>query len=202
MDVPLGNGAAESSEHQRLAAAGRGRTAGHPAWALSAVLALAALVQGRRRIPVAHALIAIGLDRTCASRSTSFTLPLLLAPYLEKIGESSESRRAPNWTGACRSPHSQSRAGLWARKLTCVRLDGWMPEREAGAFIAANRLTGRPDVVRLGTTIWHFGPGLKVSLDGRRETVYSDAFVTHTQSNAEVLDDLRADYAWLPLSTP
>ena len=200
-------------------------------WALSAVLALAALVQGRRRIPVAHALIAIGLGAASVRVNrldVFFTLSvvLLLAPYLAKIRQGKRARNyadtsgtaRPNWTRAMQIAALAVAIGLglagWRQResLTCVRLDGpWMPEREAGAFIAANRLTGR-----LLTwfdwgqyAIWHFGPGLKVSLDGRRETVYSDAFVTrHLQLYYEpekatkLLDDLRADYAWLPLSMP
>ena len=157
-----------------------------------------------------------------------FTLSvvLLLAPYLAKIRQGKRARNyadtsgtaRPNWTRAMQIAALAVAIGLglagWRQResLTCVRLDGpWMPEREAGAFIAANRLTGR-----LLTwfdwgqyAIWHFGPGLKVSLDGRRETVYSDAFVTrHLQlyydpeKATKLLDDLRADYAWLPLSTP
>ena len=53
--------------------------------------------------------------------------------------------------------------------------------------------------------IWHFGPNLKVSVDGRRETVYSDDLLrlhrnferAEAAAQAEFLK-LAPDYVWLP----
>jgi hypothetical protein len=57
--------------------------------------------------------------------------------------------------------------------------------------------------------IWHFAPGLRVSMDGRRETVYSTNFVAdHVQlyfepeKAAGLLARLHPDYAWLPAGLP
>ena len=56
--------------------------------------------------------------------------------------------------------------------------------------------------------IWHF-PNLRVSLDGRRETVYSEAFVSrHVRlyfdpaTEQRLLAELRPDFAWLPSTLP
>jgi hypothetical protein len=53
--------------------------------------------------------------------------------------------------------------------------------------------------------IWQFGPDLKVSMDGRRETVYSPALVdAHLRfylgepGAARYADELHADYVWIP----
>jgi len=53
--------------------------------------------------------------------------------------------------------------------------------------------------------IWHLGPQLRVSLDGRRETVYSDAVLkghdeldAGTREGLAYLQDLQPDYVWLP----
>lgn len=53
--------------------------------------------------------------------------------------------------------------------------------------------------------LWHFGPALKVSIDGRRETVYTDATVAEQRAIVEgtpvglaVLDRIDPDYVWLP----
>jgi FtsH-binding integral membrane protein len=62
-----------------------------------------------------------------------------------------------------------------ARSLRCIPMsDSWAPDREAAA--ALRNVSGR-----VWTTfdwgefaIWHFGPRLRVSIDGRRETIYSD----------------------------
>jgi hypothetical protein len=53
--------------------------------------------------------------------------------------------------------------------------------------------------------IWHFGPRLRVSMDGRRETVYSEArleehnaIVAGTEPGLATLAAWRAEYIWLP----
>jgi hypothetical protein len=53
--------------------------------------------------------------------------------------------------------------------------------------------------------LWHFGPDLKVSIDGRRETVYSEntvreqlAIVDGTPDGLAALARLAPDYVWLP----
>ena len=54
--------------------------------------------------------------------------------------------------------------------------------------------------------IWHVPRGVKVSMDGRRETVYSEAmisghlrFYAAPESSVSFAEGLRADYAWLPV---
>jgi hypothetical protein len=53
--------------------------------------------------------------------------------------------------------------------------------------------------------IWHVGPQLRVSMDGRRETVYTDlrladhdAILTGTPIGFQRLAEWRAEYVWLP----
>jgi hypothetical protein len=96
--------------------------------------------------------------------------------------------------------------------LSCVSMDvPWAPDREADAFIRGQALKGRMITwFNWGEyALWHYGPDLKVSLDGRRETVYSQAFIdAHLalydapEQNLDVLRRLDADYAWLPLDLP
>lgn len=54
--------------------------------------------------------------------------------------------------------------------------------------------------------IWHFGPALKVSIDGRRETLYSDRTVTeqlgiefNDPAGIAALARITPDYVWLPV---
>ena len=94
-----------------------------------------------------------------------------------------------------------------SRSLTCVRTDGsWIPDREA-ASVLEDAPPGR--VVTFFNwgeyAIWHFGPRLRVSMDGRRETVYSDArllehdaIVRGTELAFRTLADWQAEYVWLP----
>ena len=61
------------------------------------------------------------------------------------------------------------------RALTCLPIDDvWAPDRAAAAQLRGRR--GRVwNTFDWGEyTIWQFGPALRVSIDGRRETVYSD----------------------------
>jgi hypothetical protein len=57
--------------------------------------------------------------------------------------------------------------------------------------------------------IWHLGPAMTVSMDGRRETIYSTAVRNrHTEIYRNgpgaivAVAELRPDYVWLPASLP
>lgn len=56
--------------------------------------------------------------------------------------------------------------------------------------------------------LWHLGPRLLVSMDGRRETIYSDrrlaehaAILEGRPEGLQALSDWRADYVWLPATS-
>jgi hypothetical protein len=96
---------------------------------------------------------------------------------------------------------------IGSKSLTCVRTVGdWAPDRDA-----ARVLDGAPpgrlvSYFNWGEfAIWHFGPRLRVSMDGRRETVYSDArlvehdaIVRGTELGFTTLAGWQAEYVWLP----
>lgn len=96
------------------------------------------------------------------------------------------------------------------RAFSCIPItDEWAPDLVAAAHLRG--LTGR-----LLTTfdwgeyvIWHFGPDLRVSIDGRRETIYSDdvvqwhrAFERGDGWGQSVVGELAPDYAWLRSDRP
>jgi hypothetical protein len=104
-----------------------------------------------------------------------------------------------------------------ARSLTCLELTPeWLPEPEATDLIRAGRLQG--NVLTWFDwgeyIIWQFGPDLKVSIDGRRETLYSDELLAshyrfyRNESDAVgslavgFPESLHADYIWLPRRFP
>jgi hypothetical protein len=95
-----------------------------------------------------------------------------------------------------------------SRLLSCLPIrDRWAPDRVAAASLIAAE-------GRLWTTfdwgeysIWHFGPALRVSIDGRRETVYSGELVEWHRAvergdtaALQRLADLAPEYVWLPAS--
>jgi hypothetical protein len=182
-----------------------------PAAALSAVV----LVRHWRTIPLWQIAItvALGLASLRVSRLDAFfaiAVAMLLGPHLGALRRSAARTR---WHPAPLIAAGATAIGIVAgsatqQPVTCIGLDvPWAPERQSGAFIEANNLKGR-----LLTwfdwgqyVIWHFGPDLSVSLDGRRETVYSSRFLqTHydlydrPEENLATLAAMNADYAWLP----
>jgi hypothetical protein len=98
-----------------------------------------------------------------------------------------------------------------ASNLTCVRMAADHSEREVVAMVKERELQGRLVVwFDWGEyAIWHFAPQLLVSIDGRRETVYSDHimqkhlnFYYVPSSSDAFLVDTRPDYIWLPADLP
>ena len=97
-------------------------------------------------------------------------------------------------------------------RISTVRVpDHLMPDAEVAAYARDQRLKGHVLTwFNWGEyLIWHFGPDLKVSMDGRRETVYSagvvDAhmrFYTGTSEGWRYADALHADYVWIPKDLP
>jgi hypothetical protein len=94
------------------------------------------------------------------------------------------------------------------RPLSCIELDrvSFLPESGAVAFARANHLRGRVlTFFDWGEyAIWHLWPDIQVSIDGRRETVYSASQIdrhlriySDRATDAEIRD-LDADYVWLP----
>jgi hypothetical protein len=103
-------------------------------------------------------------------------------------------------------------SGLEVRRIgRCVPIEGdWVPDRVAGRALAASNLRGR--IVTFFDwgeyAIWHLSPALRVSIDGRRETVYSDAVLDgHDAMNAGTPEGiayfrrLDPEYVWLPSAT-
>jgi hypothetical protein len=97
-----------------------------------------------------------------------------------------------------------------ARAASCIPLtagDSWAPDLEAGRALLDARVQGTMVTsFNWGEyIIWHLGPSLRVSLDGRRETVYSDAVLAaHEAIDAGMpeglayLQQLDPQYVWLP----
>jgi len=96
---------------------------------------------------------------------------------------------------------------LGRRAVSCVPIMGtWTPDLVA---MAALKHAGPGRIVTPFNwgqyAIWHLSPRLRVSMDGRRETVYSDArlrsheeVLTGAPGGLEELARWQVEYAWLP----
>lgn len=96
---------------------------------------------------------------------------------------------------------------IGSKSLTCVRTEGtWVPDREAARVLASAPPGRIVTFFNWGEfVIWHFGPRLRVSMDGRRETVYSDARLVEHDAIVRgiplaftTLSEWHAEYVWLP----
>ena len=195
-------------------------------WLLFALLAIVAL-RRRDRISPLHAVVvpvfwciaAFKVNRLDAFFALS-TLGLL-APDLVRVFEERRRVAAPrqsSWLG-------QTVMGVLAvvtlavtipqlkTNLLCidVHASSTLPEAEAMAFVRDRQLNGR--IVTFFDwgqyAIWHKPDALRVSMDGRRETVYSDRSVDlHLDmylglgDGLAYLDSLHADYVWVPNELP
>jgi hypothetical protein len=102
--------------------------------------------------------------------------------------------------------------GIVSNNFSQLRLDAAsLPEPEAVAML--NRQpAGKRVLVWFNWgeyAIWHLSPRMQVSIDGRRETVYSDALQTRhfdfyfdRPGGATLPTDLRADFIWVPRVLP
>jgi hypothetical protein len=92
----------------------------------------------------------------------------------------------------------------------CLAIEGdWIPDRKAAGAFEAPDVRGRLVLpFNWGEyAIWHWGPRLRVSMDGRRETVYSEATVNQQTplfrgqlEGIAFLKQAHAEYVWVPTS--
>jgi hypothetical protein len=100
---------------------------------------------------------------------------------------------------------------LVPRATTVPVPDCLMPDSAVAAYVRDRKLTGNVLMwFDWGQySIWHFGPDLKVSMDGRRETVYGDELISaHVRfyfgrsDEWRYAESLNADYVWIPRHLP
>ncbi len=191
-------------------------------WLIPAA-ALALVLRRQRRVAPASSLLIcaiLALGSLRVYRLLGFftvAIAVLLLRYLPlpAIG-SSRAARAPR---AVPLP-ARSAVAIWlvafggALALFGGRISAnadCLPEPQAAAFISSRGLHGRMLMwFDYGEyAIWHLSPAIRVSMDGRRETVYSanvrDVHARIYAGEPEALaqvDRLNADHAWLPRTSP
>jgi len=187
-------------------------------WLLTVAVALLALARARREhLAYVAVCLLLGVASFRVIRLVPFfslSVLLLLGPLLAKASGSAPARiDARGWAGAlliwmicvASSAMGQPRIG-------CLQTRGsFSIDERAASFLRENQATGRLVVwFDWGEYVsWHLGPALKVSMDGRRETVYSaalirahDEFYRNRPGAREFLERLSPDYVWLPKSLP
>jgi hypothetical protein len=188
-------------------------------WLVPTAVALAAVWRHRSVLPL-HSIaivVMLGIASFRVARIVSLyavAVGLLLAPYTGSnavVLTQPVRRTIRDWRAAAvvyLSIVSVSVA-LFGRRVT---MDGsWLPEPEAAAYVSTHHLHGNMFTwFNYGQyAIWHFWPAIRVSMDGRRETVFTEALrAAHRRvyDNApEAVDEIRRlnpDYVWLPVDLP
>jgi hypothetical protein len=188
-------------------------------WLVPTAVALAAVWRHRSVLPVASIAIVVmlGIASFRVARIVSLyavAVGFLLAPYAlsnATVLTQPPRRTIREWRAAAivfLSIVSVS-AALLGRRVT---MEGdWLPEPEAAAYVSTHQLHGNMFTwFNYGQyAIWHFWPAIRVSMDGRRETVFTDelrAAHRRVYDNApEAVDEIRRlkpDYVWLPVDLP
>jgi len=187
-------------------------------WTATVAVALVALTRSRRQhLPYFAVCLFLSVASFRVIRLVPFfslSVFLLLGPLLAR---DTAPVRAPidvrGWAGAliiwmiCVASST-----MGAGRVGCLQTRGsFVIDEAAASFLRENNATGRLVVwFDWGEYVsWHFGPALKVSMDGRRETVYSaatlqahNAFFRDQPGAREFLERLSPDYVWLPRSLP
>jgi uncharacterized membrane protein len=192
-------------------------------WGLVAAVTTVALVVAavRRTIDLQGSAIVLmlGIGSFRVSRLLSFfalSAVIVLAPQIASMfhrpASDRSQRPAAPWVPAAVLLLALAVIGtgatVSARNLSCIRFeDSLFPEAQAAGI-----LTGRGARGRMLTyfdygeyAIWHLSPDIVVSMDGRRETVYSNEaverqfrFYTVPEERKEIVNALRPDYIWMP----
>jgi hypothetical protein len=192
-------------------------------WAALVLLMALALWRAKDRPPLPRLLIVVALAIGAFRVNRllmflAFSIAMLLGPQMRALVRKREAERAA--TGATASAIAAIAAvaillGALAATATygrciIVESDRW-PEPEAVNYIREHAPRGRMlSWFNWGEyALWYLAPGIQVSIDGRRETVYSPevlarhlAFYYDGADARQYLDALRADYVWLPVSLP
>jgi hypothetical protein len=185
-------------------------------WCVPTLIALGAVWRGRRDVPLFSILTIamLGIASFRVARLGGFyalSVGMLLAPYLKASATPLRTfREIRIWRPAAVCTLAVTLVvACFGRQIT---MDGaWLPERAATEFVKTHGLTGRMLTwFNYGQyAIWHFSPAIQVSMDGRREAIYSDdlralhwrIYRNEPTALADVAR-LDPDYIWLPANFP
>jgi len=190
-------------------------------WLLPAGLSVLAAIRSKFRLEPRYGLFVLFLA------VTSLLVSRLDAFFTLGVAFLMAEPLAANWRDRTADAHTQRRIHLLRPALAVVVIavlpfvasraaririgQPPMPEREAAEFVQRTGLQGRVLVwFDWGEyVIWHFSPRLRVSIDGRRETVYSDeliashmAFYLGDDADIDLPTRIAADYIWVPKWIP
>ncbi len=194
-------------------------------WLVTAAIGLTGIVirdrenRGAERVACVIALAAVSLMVARLQAFFALGVLFLVGPA---VARAYQTARAIEVTPAVRPPSRVMAAVALAitaaalimttNNLTHVRIDPrWTPEAGAVSFLNAQP-AGQRVLIWFdwgGYALWHLAPRMRISMDGRRETVYSPdlqdrhlRFYFDAPGGSSLPADLAADYVWIPRTLP
>jgi hypothetical protein len=191
------------------------------AWIATFAVVAVAVTRGRSQVDPRYVAITalLGAAAVRVSRLDAFfaiAATMLLAPALARPSTAEPEPEAPQRRslvlgGAFVLCLLGAAVIVMPRVLAIPVAPGTTPDAEVAEYVRGHGVSGKMVTwFNWGQyTIWHFGNHVKVSMDGRRETVYSDAvvaahmrFYRGAPGAWRYADEVGADYIWLPSDLP
>ena len=194
-------------------------------WVVTVLIGLTGIVvrdRGDRGAERVVCLIALAAASILVARLQAFFALAVLFLVGPAVTRAYQAARAIEVTPAARPPSRVMSAFALAMtaaalivtttNLTHLRIDPrWTPEAGAVSFLNAEP-AGRRVLIWFdwgGYALWHLSPRMRISMDGRRETVYSPdlqdrhlRFYFDAPGGASLPTDLAVDYVWIPRTLP
>ena len=194
-------------------------------WVVTAVVGITSLVVGDREERGAErvaCLIVLAASSMMVARLQAFFAIGVLFLVGPAVARAFQTARAIDVTPAARRSSRVMTAFalgtvaaalfMTTTNLTHLRIDPrWTPEPGGVSFLNAQP-EGRRVLLWFdwgGYALWHLSPRMQISMDGRRETVYSSdlqsrhlRFYFDAPGGASLPADLAADYVWIPRTLP
>ena len=225
LSTTVGFGRAEITDWQPVYRLGAGYVALWIALALAALVGVMHAWRSRtwelRRLVVVGILALASFQVSRLEAFFAIAVVLLLGPDIAavlkarrtpaSVNQPSQGRLAAAFAIAIVATLLIGGGAVSASNVTCVRMAEDQPEPEIVAMVKQRELQGRLVVwFDWGEyAIWHFTPDMLVSIDGRRETVYSDqvmqkhlSFYYVPSSTDAFLAETIPDHIWLPVNLP
>jgi hypothetical protein len=172
---------------------------------------------GERRLPLAVVLAMLAYASLRVARIAPLFVgatAVLISPLLIRQWPDRRSGPAPRSPGepivaACLFAACLAlSAWIASSSLSCIAIDDNlnMPDRSTAQALHDAERGRLVTFFNWGQyALWHFGPDLRVSMDGRREQVYSDARLAEhdailygAPAGFQTLERWQAEYVWLP----
>jgi hypothetical protein len=168
-------------------------------------------IRGRADLTTVAIVVLLLFGTARVSRIDAFlalAVVMLLGPVFGRAATTSPRRQVPwqPWTIAAGVAMVTVALAVFGPRASCIHvLDFLRLDHGARPVLDAQRGRLLPFFDWGEYAIWHFAPNLKVSIDGRRETVYSDEMIDmHSEfyqgRSLALLDRIKPDVIWLPQS--